>query len=327
MKQKPTKGVVIGDFTPLINAAVHMIEFARNYVDELTIVVDEHKADKVSADVRVKWLSEMFPGVSVKRVKSAVWHKSDDSDFSPSLVAGVRRLVPKTGGYIFSLEPRGKLIAAKLGATFIPVDPALAGFNPSEKEVRKDPLKHWEELPRCVRPHYVRRVCVFGPESTGKSTLALKLAKAFKTVAVPEYAKTYIATNGKDIDTDDMLRIARGQCASEDAWAREANRVLFCDSDLITSSMWSGRLVGSVPLWLREEANRRHYDLYLLTDIDVPWVDDVHRYIPKEGQTFLDRCILELEGRARLFTKINGGWDERFDKAEAAVKEMLAGDR
>jgi NadR type nicotinamide-nucleotide adenylyltransferase len=325
MKQrKPTKGVVLGDFTPLINAHVHMIEFARGYVDELTIVVDEHANDSIPIAVRVKWLSELFPNVPVKRVKSAVWHKSDDKGFSQSLVAGVRRLIPKSGGYIFSLEERGKVIAAQLGATFIPVDPSLAGFCVSERDVRKDPLKHWEELARAVRPHFVRKVCVFGPESTGKSTLALKLAKRFGTVAVPEYAKTYIASMGRDITSDDMLMIARGQVASEDALAHDANRVMFCDSDIITSSIWSGRLVGTVPEWLREQADKRHYDLYLLTDIDVPWVDDVHRYIPKERQTFLDRCILELESRQRPFAHVKGGWDERLEAAVKAVEEMLA---
>lgn len=319
------KGVVLGDFCPLTNAHVHMIEFARHYVDELTIVVDEHAADAIKAEVRVRWLNEQFPGVPVKRVKSAEWHKSDGKDFSDGLVKGLRRLVPKTEGFVFCLEERGKLLAAQLGATYIPCDPGLLGYLATEKDVRTDPLKCWDALPRIVRPHFVKRVCVFGPESTGKSTLAKQLAAHFRTVYVPEYAKTYIESTGKEIDNDDMLAIARGQCALEDATARDANRVLFCDSDLVTSIIWSGRLVGTIPEWLRTEADKRHYDLYLLTHYDVPWVDDVHRYIPKESPAFFDRCVLELEGRHRVFTQIRGNWDERFKLAVAAVEQMLAG--
>ncbi len=322
---KIRKGIVLGDFCPLTNAAVHMIEFARNYVDELTIVIDEHAADAVSAASRVVWLNELFPGVPVKRVKSADWHKSDEHDFSDSLVRGLRRLLPKADGFLFCQEGRGKLIAAQLGAAYIPCDPGLLGHTASEKQVRTDALKHWAALPRVVRPHYAKRVCVFGPESTGKSTLAKQLAEHFGTVYVPEYAKTYIEAKGKEIDDNDMLAIARGQCALEDATARDANRLLFCDSDLVTSIIWSGRLVGTVPDWLRNEADKRHYDLYLLTHYDVPWVDDVHRYIPKESPAFFDRCVLELEGRNRVFAQVKGNWDERFKVAVAAVEQMLAG--
>lgn len=324
MRQSKRKGVVLGDFSPLSNAHVHMIEFALNYVEELTIVVDEHAADTISAAARVGWLTELFPGVAVKRVKSAVWHKSDGADYSSRLVTGLRKLLPKSNGFLFCLEVRGKLLAETLGVSYIPVDPTLVGHTVAEAEVRKDPLKHWASLPRIVRPHFVRRVCVFGPESTGKSTLAKQLAERFGTVYVPEYAKTYIETTGKEIDDDDMLAIARGQCALEDAVARDANRVLFCDSDLVTSIIWSGRLVGRVPEWLRKEADRRHYDLYLLTHYDVPWVDDVHRYIPEESPAFFDRCVLELESRKRPFSQIKGGWEERFNLAVAAVEKMLA---
>ncbi len=318
------KGVVLGDFSPVNVAHVHMIEFARHYVDELTIVVDEHQADSISFAKRQSWLQDLFPGVTVTRVKSRVWHKSDGADYSPSLLAGMRRLLPRQGGFIFSLDERGKRIAEELGATFMPVDATTVGVTVSEREIRENPLKFWDLLPRAVRPSFVKRVCVFGPESTGKSTLAKNLAARFNTVAVPEYAKTYIETYGREIGDEDMVAIARGQCALEDAMAREANRVIFCDSDLVTSIIWSGRLVGTIPEWLRNEADRRHYDLYLLTHYDVPWVDDVHRYIPKESSAFFDRCLLELEGRQRHFVQVKGGWDERLELAAKAVEELLS---
>lgn len=324
MKRRQTKGVVVGDFSPVTNASVYMIEFARKYVDKLTIVIDVHAADKISPELRTKWLTELFPDIPVKLVRCKEWHKSDDADITDDLVRGLRRLTPKKDGHIFSLEARGKELAQRLGATFVPIDPVGIGLTATEKEVRANPLEHWEMLPACVRPHYVLRVCVFGPESTGKSRLAVRLAKHFKTLAVPEYAKTYIEQTGKEIDSDDMLNIARAQVASEDAAARHANRVLFCDSDLVTSFLWSTRLVGAVPQWLRDEANRRQYDLYLLADIDVPFVDDVHRYIPKERQVFFDRCLLELESRDRPFAHVKGGWEERFDTAVSAVEKLIA---
>ncbi len=322
------KGVVLGDFCPVTNAHVHMIEFARNYVDELIIVVDEHAADAIDAERRAAWLSGLFPGVTIRRMKSAEWHKSDANDYGNQLLAGLRRILPKAFAgekFVFSLEARGKLLAEKLGAKYVPCDPSLVGHSVTEKEIRANPLQHWDSLPRIVRPHYVRRICVFGPESTGKSTLARKLAAHFGTVCVPEYAESYIKANGKDIDENDMVAIAHGQCALEDACALDAHRVLFCDSDMVTSSIWSGRLIGAIPEHLQRAADKRHYDLYLLTHYDVPYVDDAHRYIPKESPAFFDRCVHELDSRKRPFVQIKGNWDERFQLAVEAVERMLKG--
>ncbi len=65
--------------------------------------------------------------------------------------------------------------------------------------------------------------------------------------------------------------IARGQMASEDALVRNANRILFCDTDLLTTCIWSHWLFQQCNTWIEDEAKKRSYDLYLVTDVDVPW--------------------------------------------------------
>ena len=92
--------------------------------------------------------------------------------------------------------------------------------------VRADPLGHWELLPECVRPYFLKRVCVFGPESTGKSTLARDLAREFGTLYAWEYARPLLDPQGGQCRPEDISRIARGQVATEDALARQADRVL-----------------------------------------------------------------------------------------------------
>jgi len=101
-------------------------------------------------------------------------------------------------------------------------------------------MKHWEFLPQAVRPYFVKRVCVFGPESTGKSTLARDLARHFGTVYAWEYARPMLDPQGGECrGVDDIVRIVRGQVATENALARQANRVLICDTDVLTSTIWS----------------------------------------------------------------------------------------
>src|SRR5205814_5917310 len=91
--------------------------------------------------------------------------------------------------------------------------------------IRQDPIKHWEDLPEVVRPYFVKRVCVFGPESTGKSTLARDLARHFQTVYASEYARPLLDPQGGQCRPLDIPLIVRGQVATEDALARQANRV------------------------------------------------------------------------------------------------------
>ena len=82
-------------------------------------------------------------------------------------------------------------------------------------------------------------------------------------------------------------------------------------------------LYGSCPRWIAEEAEKRTYDLYLVTDVDVPWVKDSVRYLPNNRQLFLDRCIRALEERSCRYVRLSGNWDERLKRACSAVEELV----
>src|SRR5699024_9855390 len=119
--------------------------------------------------------------------------------------------------------------------------------------------------------------------------------------------------------------IARGQAAAEDALATRANRVLFCDTDPLSTTIWSDVFFGKCPQWVAKEAEKRRYDLYLLLDIDVDWVDDGQRYFPNtaERHAFFERCEAELIRRRRPYIRISGSWSERFEQAIKAVQKLL----
>jgi NadR type nicotinamide-nucleotide adenylyltransferase len=174
-----------------------------------------------------------------------------------------------------------------------------------------------------VRPYFIKRVCVFGPESTGKSTLARDLAVRFDTVYVAEFARGLLDPKQGVCHASDIPLIARGQAAAEDALARRANKVLFCDTDLLLTTIWSDVLFGDCPTWIRTTAQQRQYDLYLLLDVDVPWVDDQQRYLPYARQEFFDRCRQALESHQRTFVVIHGNWTERFEQACRQVQQLL----
>jgi HTH-type transcriptional regulator, transcriptional repressor of NAD biosynthesis genes len=316
--------MILGKFLPPHTGHVYLVEFARRYCDELTVVVGSLASEPIPGELRHCWMREMFPEVSVI-------HLTDENPQDPSehpafwdiWRESLVRVLPRRPDFIFGSERYGHRLAAELGARFVMVDATREAFPVSGTAVRVDPLAHWRYLPRCVRPHFVRRVSVFGPESTGKTTLARRIAAHYGTVSVPEHARTHLEEQDGRIGPDDIEPIARGQLAAEDALARDAERLLVCDTDVLATVIWSEVLFGDCPTWIRDEATRRRYDITLLLDVDVPGVADPIRYRLDERSSFFDRCARALDAHGRRWVRIGGAWDERFATARLAVDEAL----
>ncbi len=323
--------MLLGKFLPPHLGHAHLVDFARAYSDELTVVVGTLESEPIPGAIRFEWMRELC-GPDVEVVHLAEELPQDPSEhprfWDLWREASLRMLGGRPPDLVFASEAYGARLAAELGARFVPVDPGRSGVPVSGTAVREDPMAHWRWLPRCVRPWYVRRVCVFGPESTGKTTLAARLASHFDTVWVPEYARTVIEQQAGEVSAADMPAIVRGQLASEAALARSANRLLICDTDPLTTAIWSQELFGAVDDEVAEAADRQRYDLTLLCDVDLPWVDDLARYRPDGRPRFLGRCREALEARGRPYVLVSGtDPDARFAAARDAVAPLLGAAR
>ena len=88
-----------------------------------------------------------------------------------------------------------------------------------------------------------KKVVLFGPESTGKTTLAKKLASYYNSDWVPEYARTYLQNKWdqkkKICSKEDLPIIAAGQMALENQKASNTDSILFCDTDLLVTKIYS----------------------------------------------------------------------------------------
>lgn len=172
------------------------------------------------------------------------------------------------------------------------------------------------------------RVAIFGPESTGKSTLAAWLAKEFDEPWAPEYVREFWDTHDARIVADDLDAIARGQIASEEQAAAQARRVLFADTDLLTNVLWADLLFpGHCPPWVRSFAEQRcrQYALYLLCDIDVPFEPDPQRSFPDEADRVRLRDLWHrtLVERKLPFIWIRGDTGMRCATARVEVESLL----
>lgn len=172
------------------------------------------------------------------------------------------------------------------------------------------------------------RIAVYGPESTGKTWLAEKLALHFQAPLVAEYAREFWDRHGT-ITLADIPGIAREQWRREDDAAARAERLVICDTESLTTVLWSDWIYGGCPEDIRGEANRRagQYALYLLLDIDVPFVPDPQRCFPEPGLRAegMRRWRGALEQRGLPFTLIQGDWVQREARAVAAVQKRLWG--
>jgi len=175
----------------------------------------------------------------------------------------------------------------------------------------------------------MKRVVVTGSECTGKTTLAGDLARQFGTVCVAEYAREYldrkVATTGLPLDERDVEPIARGQIAAEDRGAATAKGLLVLDTDLVSTTVYARHYYGSCPAWIDQAARERRGDLYLLCDIDVPWVPDEARDRPHERAHMHGLFVNALKTLGARYITVRGSWAERRAAAIAATTALLTG--
>jgi NadR type nicotinamide-nucleotide adenylyltransferase len=167
----------------------------------------------------------------------------------------------------------------------------------------------------------ILKIAITGPESTGKSVLAEQLANHFKTCWVPEFARSYIESLNRPYEEEDILAIAKGQLFQEQQQLQKANKFLFCDTELIVTKVWSEVKYGTCHPWILDNIEFNTYHLYLLCDIDLPWVEDPQREHPHYRKELFKMYLQELTVRNASFRIVSGIGDIRLRRAIDFVME------
>lgn len=173
----------------------------------------------------------------------------------------------------------------------------------------------------------VKKIVIIGPESTGKSTLSAQLAAQFNTLWCPEYAREYLTKYGMEYDFNDLLSIAQGQLELENEHTNSAHSnnqpLLFIDTDMYVMKVWCEYVFGKCHTQILDEIGQRKYDLYLLCNIDLPWVKDDLREYPNEGPRQELYHIYKdlLINQQTPWVDISGNYEERLQKAIIAVEK------
>jgi NadR type nicotinamide-nucleotide adenylyltransferase len=198
----------------------------------------------------------------------------------------------------------------------------------------------------------LKKIVILGPESTGKSTLCKQLAEHYKTLWCPEFAREYLLKHGMGYDFDDLLTIAKGQLALEDEFVKTISNkqqaletvvrkdipdssshsplttphsLLFIDTDMYVMKVWCEFVFGKCHQFILDQIAERKYDLYLLCNVDLPWVkDELREYPGLETRRQLYSIYKDIMvNQSVSWVDISGNYEERLQKAITAVDTIL----
>ena len=178
------------------------------------------------------------------------------------------------------------------------------------------------------KPINLVKVVLFGPESSGKTTLSRQLARYYNTVWAPEFAREYLQekwnNERKTCEAEDLIPIAIGQMKLENKLAKKADKVLICDTDLLETKVYSEEFYGGfVDSDLDKSANENQYDLYLLTYIDTPWEEDDLRDRPEQRLEMFKAFENALRKHNRPYVLLKGDKETRLKKATEAIDKII----
>ncbi len=168
-------------------------------------------------------------------------------------------------------------------------------------------------------------ICIVGAESTGKTTLAKDLAKHYKTLWVPEYGREYsekFKVMNDKWETSEFIDIAKRQNILEDEAVKRANKVLICDTNSFATTLWHERYVGFESEEVKKEAADRKYDLYILADVNIPFVQDGTRDGEQIRPSMHLRFVEELNKKNEPMVLVSGSKKARLTQAVKAINNI-----
>lgn len=338
------RGLVFGKFYPPHRGHFYLIDTAARKCDELTVLVCSLKSEEIRGQLRYDWIRQYYVNnskIKVIHITDEIIqypHSDDDDRFWHFWTSLILRELPNFD-VIFTSEDYGKEIVSKLNEknpsfkiSHSEVDIARKAYTVSGTDIRDNPMGNWKYLPNTVKPYFMKKVILVGPESTGKTVLADKLSAYYEGIYMPEYGREYVENlkkQGKELQLCDFDYIAMGYIELAQKIALENiishdSKMLILDTDIMTTKIWSEIFFGESSYYVN--ALEEHYiqkgDLYLLMDIDVPWIDDGERFPEIIRKWHFNRIKKELIDKKLNYKIITGNYEKRFEKAVNIINEF-----
>lgn len=310
---------------PVHNGHLALIDFAKKHCDELIVSMSFTSGDPIDADLRLGWLQSIFKNYDEIKIEKIVDDFDDESKPLAQRTKLWAQFIQKRYPLIdlvISSEEYGDPFAKNLGADHLLFDAIRSKEPISATKIRTQPMKNWDFIPEVVKPYFVKKVCFYGSESTGKSTMAKKMAQHYNTEFVPEVAREIITSN--DFTLEDVITIGKEQVERVVEKSKLANKILFCDTDTITTQIYSEQYLQKVPEILYQLEREVKYDIYFLFEPDVPWVSDGLRDLGYRREEMAMKFKTALEKRNIPYVPVRGTWEERFKIIRTEIDMLIS---
>lgn len=203
----------------------------------------------------------------------------------------------------------------------------------SSTEIRLDAYKYWEYIPQICKEYYVKKVLVAGSESTGKSTLVQNLALAYNTNFVAEVGReTCDLAGGEEfMDKDDLIENLLRQKTEEIKAVCQSNKILFIDTDALTTKFYAGFLLkdlqesGKCCALADAITDTNGFDLVLFLEPTVEFVQDGTRNetIAFNRDKYSQEIKHLFDEKGITYSCIDGDYLNRFNQAKELIHKKF----
>jgi len=321
-----TTGMTLGKFAPLHKGHQLLIDAAQRETDDVVVLIYNcPEITNVPLNVRARWIRDVYPRVEVVEA----WDGPLEVGDTPEIKRIHEEYILKTLAgrritHFYSSEFYGEHISQALGAVNRLIDADRGAVPVSGTMLRQNPYEYRDFLHPRVYRDLVTNVVFLGAPSTGKTTIAEKLAQEFNTVWMPEYGREYWETHQVErrLTLEQLVEIAEGHLSREEALLRDARDYLFTDTNALTTYLFSLYYHGKADPRLVHFAGAAslRYDLVFLCDVDIPYDDTWDRSGEANRHVFQQQVMGELAERKIPYFVLRGSLDARMEY----VKRVLS---
>lgn len=320
------RGLTLGKYAPLHNGHQFVIETALAEMDEVVVIIyDAPETTSVPLNVRAGWLRKLYPQIKVVEA----WDGPTEVGDSPEIKQKhedyiINKLKLRGITHFYSSEFYGEHMSAALGAVNRLMDPLRKAVPVSGSQIRGNPFAFRRYIDPLVYRDLITNVVFLGAPSTGKTTIAERMAQEYGTVWMPEYGREYWEKYQVErrLSLEQLVEIAEGHLEREENLLYQANQYLFTDTNALTTFIFSQYYHSDALPKLVDLANiaSSRYDLVFLCDTDIPYDDTWDRSGDVNRKTFQKQIIGDLLVRKIPFFVLSGNLEERV----SGVKKVLS---
>lgn len=318
-------GLTLGKFAPFHKGHQYLIETALLEMDEVTVIIyDSSQITSIPLSVRANWIRKIYPDVNIIEV----WDGPEEVGNTPEIKKKhedyiLNHLKLKGITHFYSSEFYGDHMSLALNAVNRVVDASRKNVPISASTIRQEPFTYREYLHPLVYRDMILNVVFLGAPSTGKTTIAQKLAQEYNTIWMPEFGREYWEKNHQNrrLSLEQLVEVAENHLNHEETRLLQANHVMFTDTNAITTYMFSLYYYHKALPRLIDLANQAagRYDLVFLCGIDIPYDDTWDRSGVTNRRIFQKQIIDDLTIRKIPFFILQGNLQTRI----ANVKTIL----